>query len=190
MGRDKTNLRLGSRTLIERAWRAVDSVAEEILVSVRGPVRHDFPGARPVPDRLELPGPLAGLDALLRAARFPALLLVGCDMPFLNPALLRHLATRIEGFEAVVPEHGGRLQPLHAVYATSCRPALDRYVRDGGRSLVGLLETLRFLRIPPAEIEPIDPEGLSFLNVNTPADRALAERVLSSGLPRFEGPLS
>src|SRR5712692_1688568 len=67
-------------------------------------------------------------------------------------------------------------QPLHAVYRRSVLPLLKRQLQEGKLRPIFLYEKAPTLTVPESEIRRFDPEGLSFMNMNTPADyqRALA----------------
>ena len=59
-----------------------------------------------------------GLAAGLEAATAPVALVVGCDLPFLRPLLLRLLAERaLAGARLVVPVHEGERQLLCAAWS-------------------------------------------------------------------------
>ncbi len=92
MGRDKSRLRLGDKTLLERVLEAVAPLCGEVvLVTARGqrldwlPNRYTF---RSVEDLHPGRGPLGGLYTGLKASVTHYNLVVGCDMPFLNRRLL------------------------------------------------------------------------------------------------------
>lgn len=113
-------------------------------------------------------GPVAGLEAVLRRIRTDWALVVACDMPRLDPALLRRLALAAlasPGRLAVVPRAGGRLEPLHAAYHRGALPLVTAAL-DAGRQRLGDLV---------AALDPLVldlPQGPSFDNWNRPEDRA------------------
>lgn len=120
------------------------------------------------PSRATGLGPLAGFEAALEAAATAWTLVVACDMPRLDPALLRRIATTAlaqgDGALAVVPRVEGRAQPLHAAYHRRALPIVSAAL-DAGRlrvsDLVAALDPL-WLDLPP---------DASFVNWNTPEDR-------------------
>jgi molybdopterin-guanine dinucleotide biosynthesis protein A len=130
-----------------------------------------------VPDIIPGQAALGGLYTALSAAACPLVIVVGCDMPFLNPALLRYLVTLAEGFDAVVPLLGDEPQPLHAVYAAASRDAAADQLRTGDLKLARFLGRLRVRFVPEADLKGVDPELRSFFNINTPADLELARAV-------------
>jgi molybdopterin-guanine dinucleotide biosynthesis protein A len=92
-------------------------------------------------------------------------------MPFLNVSLLTALAGALdEDIDAVVPVTPHGTQPLHAAYGDCAIENLLAAMAAGERSLKGSLSRLRIRWFEEDEWKPVDPEGRSFLNVNTPEE--------------------
>ena len=124
-------------------------------------------------------GPLGGLLTGLSAAdSFPAIA-VACDMPFLEPALLRGLLKVMQGYDAAVPVKDDRPQPLCAAYAETCIDSLKARLEANQLRMTDWLDDIRVRRILDEDWQPLDPEGLSFFNLNTPDDLAKAEAMLA-----------
>jgi molybdopterin converting factor small subunit len=70
----------------------------------------------------------------------------------------------------VVPYWQDRFQPLHAVYRRSVLPLLKEQLERGELRPIFLYEKVRTREIHEEEIRRFDPEGSSFLNMNTPED--------------------
>jgi molybdopterin-guanine dinucleotide biosynthesis protein A len=94
MGQPKALLRLtpDGPTLIELALAAVRSVAADAILVTNAPETYAFLGCRMVADQFPGLGALAGIHAGLAVSAHEHNLIVACDMPFLNPALLAALA--------------------------------------------------------------------------------------------------
>ncbi len=183
-GAQKALVELGGRTILQRQTAVLSSVAEEILLVVgdREIFRAaDLGGAKLVTDVSPGRGPLAGLEAAFAASRADALLVVGCDLPFLDDKLLAHVRDAAPDAEAVVPRVAGRPQPLHARFARAALPfARARLARNSLR-LIELLDDLRTHFLDEAELRAIDAELASFTNVNTPEDLARARARVKVG---------
>lgn len=175
MGSSKATVELGGAPLIERPLRAMREARLEAVVVAKA--KTDLPPLD-VPVWLEPQEPrhpLTGLVAALERARRPVIV-CGCDLPFLAPALLAHLAGRPEPL--VVIEAGGRLHPLIGRYTPEVIDALCAG-RDGQRPLHEIVTELGAVRITEPKLRRYgDPERIVF-NVNTPADLARAEGMLS-----------
>ncbi len=101
MGRDKAFLDLGGRPLIAHVLERMAEVCAETLIEANDRSRYADLGARVVPDIFPGVGVLGGLHAGLAAAQHDLILAVGCDMPFLNPDLLRAFVAWAEGYDVV-----------------------------------------------------------------------------------------
>lgn len=175
MGRDKALLPFGEDTLLGRVVRRVGGVCSRVIVVARE--ADAYPGFEVALDRFPGCGPLAGLHAGLLEARTDLCVCVACDLPFLEPALLRLLLDRAEGYDAALPLLGGRVEPLCSVYRRSVTAVAESLLRAGGGSMRDLLRRLRVRAVGEEELRMADPELLSFLNVNTPEDyRAALQR--------------
>jgi molybdopterin-guanine dinucleotide biosynthesis protein A len=130
-------------------------------------------------------GALGGLHAALLWARERdclGILAAGCDMPFLEPALLRALLARASGADAVLPASEGPrgVEPLCAWYGTACVAAIETAVHAGDTRMIGFHDTARVVRLPLHEVSSFGDPARLFMNLNTPADRDAAERLLAS----------
>lgn len=77
----------------------------------------------------------------------------------------------------VVPGAG----TLCAIYGRTCAVPLRERIERGERQAAVPLEGLRLVEIGPDALAPFDPEGLLFVNVNTPHDHARARRIVEAG---------
>ncbi len=178
LGRDKTQEILGGVALLGRVIERMAQISREVLLVVRPGQSRDVSSygdvVRVVFDDPLGYGPLGGLYSGLSACRDPYAWVVGCDMPFLNTNLLRYLMGLASGYDAVVPRVDG-LQPLHAVYGRSCLPKIEALLHTAGAGIYQLLPLVNVRYVDEEEINTLDPEGRSFLNVNTEADLELAK---------------
>jgi molybdopterin-guanine dinucleotide biosynthesis protein A len=186
MGANKALLRLtpGGPTLIETVMARLaeaDFSAPTIITNTPGD--YAFLSLPTLPDAVLGTGPIGGILAALRHAPHERVLVVACDMPFLNPALLRYMADLPPDYDALVPAwtgpSGKRLvEPLHAIYSRSAIPTIEQRIEAGQLKLHDLLDSLRAVYLSEDETRQRDPQCLSFRNVNTPADWA---RILNDG---------
>ena len=129
-------------------------------------------------------GALGGLHTGLTYATNSTVLCVGCDMPLLQPNLLSHLTTLLGNYDAVVPcvEAADRsaivFQTLSAVYSKRCLPVIDRMLAAGELRVHALYDRIDARIVQPYEWQVLDPQGLSFFNINTPKDFEKANRYI------------
>ena len=70
----------------------------------------------------------------------------------------------------VVPVRNGRWEPLFALYHRRCIPAIVDAVERGDRKIVSFYGKVKVKELVEKNWRAVDPEGLSFLNVNTPEE--------------------
>jgi molybdopterin-guanine dinucleotide biosynthesis protein A len=179
LGMDKALLRLDDAPLLSVVVSRVAEVCREVVVAADQLERYrdmDLP-ATLVADVSPGHGPLSGLQAGFKACDADHVLVVACDLPFLNTELLRHMAELPRTYDALVPWADGRWHPLHAVYARSCVDEVDAMLTAGGGSMRDLLARLDVRRLDEDEIRRLDPEGLSLMNLNDRSDLARARAI-------------
>ncbi len=186
MGRDKALVPLAGRPLITHVLERAAPLGDEVLVTTNSPDEYAFLGLRLVPDERPGDGALAGLQTALRAARHEVVLVLACDLPFLCVPLLEHMLGLAAQADAVLPRWRGELEPLHAVYRRTCLPAVDLALAEGRRRMISFLPAIRSTILEEDQVASFDPQGLTFFNINTPADLQTAERILASAAPPAE----
>ncbi|MBM2826574.1 MAG: molybdopterin nucleotidyltransferase and molybdopterin-guanine dinucleotide biosynthesis protein [Dehalococcoidia bacterium] len=193
MGKDKLAETIGGRSLLQRVVDTLLPLSREVIV-VTHQQRYDLPlsphpRVRIAEDLLPDAGPLGGIYTGLTLSSSPYAYVVAGDMPFINPALLLHMADLREGNQAVAITSGGEPQPLHAIYARSCLPAVESMVLPSGRmerrlKLTDLLAEVNSRFLDEKEYKLLDPFGLSAYNVNTPESLSLARSFLGRMVER------
>jgi molybdenum cofactor guanylyltransferase len=173
-GTDKLAVPIGGRPMLELAIDAVRAVATDIVV-VAAPDR-----TPPLPpdvtvafDHDAFEGPLAGLATGLHALD-PGLdraIVVGGDMPSLQPTVLGLLVDRLDDVDVVVLEDADGPRPLPAaVRPATVRPTVDRLLAGGERRLRALLTEVTLGSIDQAAWQREDPEGQTLRDVDRPED--------------------
>jgi molybdopterin-guanine dinucleotide biosynthesis protein A len=177
MGEDKARLNFRGQPLIVRVMERVARLADEILVTTNQPEAYSFLHVPCVSDLLPGHGALGGLYTALSAAKDPLVAVIACDMPFVSPELLVFqrdvlLATSVD---ATIPRTPQGLEPFHAIYRKeTCLPLVQAALKKGQRRVDSWLAQADIRYLTPEEIAVYDPDGLAFLNINTPEDLATA----------------
>ncbi len=180
MGSDKASVKLAGKPLIEHVLARVVGLGDEILITTNHPAEYGYLDTRLEPDLTPGAGVLAGLHTALSAAAGTLVLVLACDMPFVSRPLLEHMLRLAKDFDVVIPKYRKMYEPLHAVYRkTSCLAAVERVLMTGEQRVISLLSGLNVRTIGPPDLAHLDPEGLSFFNINTPDDLIYAEQLLS-----------
>jgi molybdopterin-guanine dinucleotide biosynthesis protein A len=161
---DKAVADLAGRPMVRRVADRLAEATDTLIINCRPDQRAAIEAAldgypAPVhfaedsePDR----GPTAGImTACYRAAALDReyAFVAACDMPFLDPALVRLCFERAAGHDAAVPRPDEWYAPTHAVYrtdsmATACAHALAR----GDGRIIAPLDELDWVAIERAEL--------------------------------------
>jgi molybdopterin-guanine dinucleotide biosynthesis protein A len=116
-----------------------------------------------VPDAVAGIGPIGGLVAALRhSVHHDAVVVVSCDVPRLESAVVRALVGALEPGVDVAVAVTDRRQPLCAVWRPACVSTVDHAVAQGERRIWKVLEQLVVREVP------VEPRALA--NMNTPSD--------------------
>lgn len=174
LGRDKALETIGGQVLIRRVIDRLSLVTDGVSVVVADQAQAEsLPldnGQQIVLDRYPGGGSLGGIFSGLEVASQEWAVVVACDMPFLNLNLLRRMLELREGADAVVPVLGGRVEPTHALYSKLCLPFMEQLLRANDLKIPLFFDKVRVAYLPEVDIVALDPEFLSFFNVNSPAD--------------------
>lgn len=168
INRDKTLLRLGDSLLLEKIISLLqDLFTEIIIVSANKQIYRKFSEYKIISDEFENCGPLGGIHAALGNAEGKAIFVFACDMPNLNPKIIQRQLQVFEKekVDAVVPSHIEGIEPLHAIYAKSCLPAIENQLKQNNKSVRSFFSKIKikYLEFLPSEIK-------FFFNINTEHD--------------------
>jgi molybdopterin-guanine dinucleotide biosynthesis protein A len=180
-GQEKYFFTYEGKTFIERLIESLTQVVDEIILVARDPGQckrfNTIKGIRCISDIRPGTGPIGGLHAGTLAARGEEIFVSACDMPCVDPRVIAHLFSRIDGYDAAIPRWNAEmLEPLHAVYK---RSALIGYLENhDSLSLRTMVRGLNTLYVPIDEIRTIDHELITFTNINKIED---LEQINNSG---------
>jgi molybdopterin-guanine dinucleotide biosynthesis protein A len=186
MGSDKGLMPFLGQPLIQRVIERISPLADEVLVTTNRPEDYRFLDLPLFADLEPGRGALGGLYTALQAASHPLVAVVACDMPFASPLLFYYLRdVLLEGsLDVGVPSSPEGFEPLHAVYRReTCLPAVQAAIRQNAWKLISWFSEVRVHVATSDVITRIDPHSSIFMNVNTPADLQLAEKIARSSSP-------
>ena len=185
LGYDKIRENVGGVSLLEKVISRIEPLADEIILVVADersfPILEDHPKIRKVSDIIPGQGSLGGIYSGLMASNTFYNLVIAADMPFLNQALLRYMLEIANGFDFVLPRIGNFFEPLHAVYSKNCIEPAESIIKQGRKVIVDLFKYVRVRYVETEEIDRLDPEHMSFFNINTKEDLELARKIAGEG---------
>lgn len=115
-------------------------------------------------DRYPGCGPLAGIFEGLCNSSKQKLVVVPCDVPFLDFSILARMLPLAEEHSIVIPSDGNYSQPLIGVYSKNCIPFIGDMLKNGKNKVSLLFEMVDVAYVSTRMDDP------SFFNINSPED--------------------
>ncbi|MGD9016302.1 MAG: molybdenum cofactor guanylyltransferase [Desulfobacterales bacterium] len=180
-GRDKLLLTVKGKCILDRLLDAFDGQVEDILLITNRPMTFFSWNLRIASDVYAKRSSLTGIHTALFYAMTSHVLVTACDLPFLKPAVVRALVDRVAAStDVLVPETPSGIQPLCAVYSKRCLAPIEDQIKTNDFRIRLFYPKVRLSRLSSEEIQGIDPQLSSFLNINSPEDLIDAERRMTA----------
>lgn len=177
-GTDKAFEQVGQATIFEHIYGIFRELFDQILLVTNHPEKFmawDIPMAR---DLFDFRSSLTGLHTGLFYTTTPYAFFAACDTPFLKKELIQSVLNTIEpNLDIVVPRTALGFEPLCAAYSRRCLKPVQAQLDKKELQIQRLFKTMRTHKIPEATLRNIDPELISFFNVNTPEDLEQARQM-------------
>ncbi|MGD2272084.1 MAG: molybdenum cofactor guanylyltransferase [Desulfobacterales bacterium] len=178
--RNKAFLQLGDHRFLDRIVVPLRAIFSEIILVTKNVGFYEGWDLKIVKDIFDVHSPLTGIHAGLANTDSDYVFTIGCDTPFLKRAVIELLISAIEpGVDIIVPASGSYFQPLCAVYSQKCKAIIEKQLRAGDIKVDRFFDKVIVKKIPYEKFKTVDPDLLSFFNVNTPEDFQKAEALLA-----------
>jgi molybdenum cofactor guanylyltransferase len=167
-GSDKALYEFQGKKIVEYTIDALKPLTREILISTHKPADYEFTGLKTVQDAFPGQGPLAGIHSGLLHSAYDKTLVVGCDMPFLNPALFKYIMSQSEAYQVIYPTHHGFTESMVGYYHKNCLDAIETALKQGNNKILDAVEPLQvlFLNVDDQEFYEVN----MFRNINSQKD--------------------
>ncbi len=176
MGKDKAFLKFQNKTFLKNILEALDKYCNQIVIVVnkdKSIYKNEIEGIKSeiafVKDKYPYEGPLNGILSSLEIIKNKFAYITPCDTPLLNPEIIPYFYEMINGYDAVIPEIKGKIQPLNALYK---KEALENsrsvFEKENKKSLMAFLEKIKVKYLNEEQIQKIDKNLHSYFSVNTP----------------------
>jgi molybdopterin-guanine dinucleotide biosynthesis protein A len=173
----KGHIEINGKKIIDSSVNLMRNLFGRAVISTNTPELYFYCGAPMIGDIINQRGPLTGIFSVLSNIKDDAIFVAACDMPFLNERLIRYMVDTYNNFnsgtnkwDAVIPVFEGKPQPLFGIYSKNILGVIEERLNKGLKRLKDLLTEINVLYIKEEEVRQIDPEGRSFLNINTMED--------------------
>ncbi len=174
MGQNKAFIQIGNYALIEHVIHTANRLSpSELLIVTNTAQDYEQLGYRIVADTIMGQGAIGGIVSALQHSKTDAVLVIACDMPFVQLDLLKLLIQTFDegGYQAIIPTIKGYPQGVLAIYHRDCLPYFKSAIQHDQRKLKIIFDQLkRVAYLDETDWQTIDPHAHSFLNINTPDD--------------------
>ncbi|MDJ1178781.1 molybdenum cofactor guanylyltransferase [Roseofilum sp. BLCC_M91] len=172
MGEDKALIPWNGVPLLQRVSEVAAQCTDQVYIVTPWPDRYQAIAPQHcqwIGESNPGKGPLVALSQAWQHIDHPWILLLGCDLPQLDPTLLQHWIGQLDRMPAstlaVVPRQGKNWEPLCGFYHSTLQPRLKSFIESGGNAFQHWLSSL------PVESLPVDARVAQMLhNCNTPED--------------------
>lgn len=182
---DKALLPLGNKPTIQWIIEKLNSFFQETILVTNQPENFlQFP-VKLVSDIHPGYAALSGLHSGLHHSKNFYNFVIACDLPFVLPKLMRYLVKNKENYDIVIPWLKTGQEPFCAIYSKNCLRPITEQIKKGAKpKVIDFFKKVKLRKIKEEEIKKIDPNLVSFFNINTPRDyqkaQKLAKRLLSA----------
>ena len=169
-GSNKALEKINGIPLIERIIKVFQPLFQQLILITNTPDEYAYLGLPMHKDLIEGLGPIGGIFSGLNEISNDAGFFVACDMPYLNSGLIRYMVQRKDAFDVVIPRISWKIETLHAIYSKRCLNAVKRSIDSQEYRVRKFFSQVSVRYIEENEIIPLDPELMSFFNVNSPQE--------------------
>lgn len=177
----KAFIEVEGQKIIERNLDIMKQCFKNIFIITNQPEKYSYLNVPMLGDAYNVRGPMTGIFTALLNSPDRWIFVSACDMPFINSQVIKYMASKRSGFDAIIPisslpsstkakAEKDYTEPLFAFYSTRLLPALERAVNSNNRSLRDFLKNKRVQYISTGQIKELDNSSKSFINLNTPED--------------------
>jgi molybdopterin-guanine dinucleotide biosynthesis protein A len=176
MGTDKSFVPLLGKPMVEHVLDSVEGLGEQEIIITNKPDDYAYLGLPMYGDIYHDKGPLGGFHSALTHAATQYILVVACDMPWLNRDLLEYMISIRETADIIVPRWEKYPEPLHAVYSHNCLAPITANLEADILKITAFFGKVSTHFLDQKTIAQYDTHGQSFNNVNTPEDLEQAKQ--------------
>jgi molybdopterin-guanine dinucleotide biosynthesis protein A len=189
-GADKPFFPLHGQPLLSHAIARALRFSNEIVVTIGNGdseskyARFVSNHVRVVKDAVRQQSPLVGILTGLRSVRSTCVMILPCDLPFVDERVASLLLEKVSNFDAAIPRWpNGNIEPLHSAYrVTEARIAAENALLRGKLRVANMIDRLnKVIYVDVDELRRLDSNLLTFFNINTKEDLWKAEEILKRG---------
>jgi len=178
MGKNKAFIDSEGIPLFGRVYRVFKEIFSEIIIVANDAGPFERYEAILQMDIISDKGAIGGLyTGLFHSSNYHAFC-SACDMPLLNPHVIKYMADKRDSYDVIVPKTHDGLHPLHAIYSKRCLNPMRQLFDGGDLRIINFFHHVRVKYIEEMEIREFDPHMRSLINVNTEEEMEAVRKIL------------
>ncbi|NWF76668.1 MAG: molybdenum cofactor guanylyltransferase [Nitrospirae bacterium] len=167
----KSFIKINNKRIIESNIELLGKIFNRIIISTNSPEIYFYLGLPMIGDVINTRGPMTGIYSVLINPDINDIFVIGCDMPFIKKKLIKFILSKWNNeWDSIVPLFNSKPQPLLGIYSKRVLTKMEIAINNNQRSLMDFLCKINVLLIKEGEVKEIDPDGRSFVNINTLKD--------------------
>ncbi len=120
MGGNKSLLKIGEMTIIERVRDLMQSLFKEVILITNDPADYKFLNIPIFEDLFKHKGPLAGIHSGLTHSSTENNFIISCDLPFITAEMIKYIVDYKTEKLITVAKANGYIQQLAGKYSKDC----------------------------------------------------------------------
>ena len=177
-GRNKALLSIGGKRILDRIYDVFTILFDQVILVTNDPIQYLEWDLDIVTDIFPIRSSLTGIHTGLFYTATPYAFFAACDVPFLKKELIEFLINSVKpNVDIVIPETSKGFEPLFSVYSKRCFKPIEAQLEKKIHQIQRIFHKVRVKKIPEDILRAIDPDLVSFYNINTPEDLAKAQQV-------------
>lgn len=181
LNKDKGHMQFQGMSLIEYVLKnllSISGIEKENIIIIGPKEKYSIYQFAVVEDLYPNKGPLGGIISGLKYSKTFYNLVIGYDMPFVEPKLIEYMIENSKGYDIVIPSYGENMyEPLCAIYSKNCMKVMKSNLINNILAVRSIFPYCGIRWIREDEIRVFDPELHSFFNINFQNDFILAEKL-------------
>ena len=178
MGQNKAQMRLGGMPILQWELNAVKDATDDLFLVANVAAPYKSFNIPVKPDVTPNKAALGGIYSALTHAKYNWVLLLACDMPLLNPAIITFLAQQRQQADVVIPLVGKHPETLHAFYHKRCLPPIKKRIAANKLKVIGFFNEVRVCYVNKTALQTVTPNFNYLINLNTPAEFRRVEDIV------------
>lgn len=157
MGTNKSFLKIGNQTIIERIVDLMRSIFPEVIIITNSPDEYKFLNIPLYEDIYKWKGPLAGIHSALTHTKTEKIFVLSCDVPLMTKEMIQYIVDYKSDKPVIFCEAAGYHQPLVGIYSKKIIKEIEYFISNNDLNDKSFHKFLSSI-----ETEIIHPQSLSF----------------------------